>query len=97
MEHSALLGDIDLLPLEHGIDALTQARRRCQFQEQTDGFVSHAVLRVVQVDANSFECETLTSLRILGEERSQMKILNLLVMFLKCPPGRTLCQRRRIY
>ena len=70
MKHCAPLCDIDLLTLEHGIDALVQTRRLSQFQEQLYRFINYTVLRIVKVDANSFERKTLASMRIFCEERS---------------------------
>src|SRR5713226_1369422 len=93
MQHSAFLCDIDLLTSEHSINALTQTRRRCQFQEQPDCVTGQAVLRVVQVDSNSFERKTLATIGIVGEKCAQVLIPYFLIMRLKGFPGRALCQR----
>jgi hypothetical protein len=41
--------DVDLLAAEHGVNALAQAGFIGELQEQLEGFVSDAVLRVIQV------------------------------------------------
>ena len=76
MEHSTLLCDIDLLTPEHGIDALAQTRRLCQFQEQLYRFISYTVLRIVKVDANSFERETLEHIKASSENTSAIDQLH---------------------
>src|SRR6266567_8583932 len=97
MKHCAPLCDIDLLTFEHCIDTLAQARRLCQFQEQLYRFISYTVLRIVKVDANSFESKTLASMRIFCKERSQMQVACLMIMFLELLPGGAMGQRCRIY
>ena len=51
VEHRALLGGVDLLAAEHGVDALAQARLLGKLQQQGQGFVGDAVLGVVEIES----------------------------------------------
>ncbi len=50
VQHGAVLGDVDLLAAEHGVDPRAQAGFLRQLQEQLEGFVGDAILRVVEED-----------------------------------------------
>ena len=55
VQHGAVLGDVDLIAAEHGVDALAQAALRGEVQQQTQRLVGDAVLGVVQVQASRFQ------------------------------------------
>ncbi len=50
VEHRALLGHVDLLAREHGVDARPQAGRLGQREQEPQGLVGDPVLRVVEVE-----------------------------------------------
>src|SRR5216683_4286854 len=91
MEDRAILRNVNLVPQKHSLDAFAQARILSQCQEQPQRLIRDAVLRVVQVDASGFEREALAAPRVISEERSEVKVPNLLVMFLERLPARALC------
>src|SRR5262245_49506143 len=49
VQHSAVLGDVDLVAAEHRVDALAQTGLLGQFSEQPHCFFRDAVLRVVKI------------------------------------------------
>ena len=49
MQHRPLLGDVDAIAAEHGIDPRTQAGFVRQTQQQLDRFRRDAILRIVEV------------------------------------------------
>ena len=51
VQHGAILGDVDLVAAEHGVDARAQAGFSGQLHEQLEGFVRDAVLRVIEEQA----------------------------------------------
>ena len=58
------------------------------------GLVGDTILGIVEVQACRLERQPLATLRVGGEERAQVNILDLLVMRRKRLPGRALRQRR---
>ena len=80
VEHRALLGHVDLLAREHGVDARPQAGRLGQREQEPQGLVGDAVLRVVEVEGDRLEREPLAPLRVLREERPQMNVAHLPVV-----------------
>ena len=51
VKNRAILRDVDLLPGEHRLDALTQAALLRKLQQQLERLVRNAVLRVVEEQA----------------------------------------------
>ena len=80
VEHGAVLGDVDVVAAEHGIDPPAQPAGLGQGQEEADRLVGDAVLRVVEVQPGPFGDEALAPVRVLGEEVPQVAILQLLVV-----------------
>ena len=68
VQDRALLRDVDLLSPEHGVDARSQAGFLGQPEEQLEGFVGDAVLRVVQEEAHSLGRHPLAAAGIVREE-----------------------------
>ena len=73
MQHRAVLGDVDLLAAEHGVDAAAQAGFLGQLQKQLQRFVGDAVLRVVEEEARGLGRHPLAALGVIGEKRPQMR------------------------
>ena len=74
VQDCALLGDVDFLAAEHGIDACSQARLFRQFQKESQGFIGDAVLGVIQVKTNSLDHQTFPALRIIRKKLPQMQL-----------------------
>src|ERR1700730_14915661 len=68
----AVLRDIDLVALEHGVDVLAQARLLHQLGQQVQCFVDGAVIGIVDIDPGGLGCNPLPALGILGEELPEM-------------------------
>jgi hypothetical protein len=51
VQYGAILRDVDVLASEHAIAALAQSRLVRQIDEQTNGLVGDALLRIVQVES----------------------------------------------
>src|SRR5262249_5408613 len=90
MEDGPLLGDVDLLAPEHGVDAVPEAGVLGQLYQEPQRLVGDAVLRVVEVQAHRLDRHPLTPLRILGEKLAQMGAGHGRGMGLERLPGRGL-------
>ena len=87
VEHGAVLRHVDLLAPEHGVDAGAQAGLLGELEEERQGLVGDAMLRVVEIDPHRLRGEALAALRIAGEEILQMQVADLLVVALQFLPG----------
>ena len=74
VEDGPVLGDVDLLPPEHGVDPGAQARLLGQPDEEPQRLVGDAVLRVVEEEAGALGGQALAARRVVGEERPQMNV-----------------------
>ena len=68
MQNGALLGNVDLVTSEHGVDVLAKAGLLRQLKQQSRRFAGDSVLRVVEVETHGLQREALAALRILREE-----------------------------
>jgi len=93
VQHGPPLSDVDLLALEHGVDALSQAALLGQLQQEPHGFVGDAVLGVVEVHADRLGRQALAALRVVGEELTEVQAADLLVVGCEGLPCRALRQR----
>src|SRR6266849_8954833 len=87
VQHRAVLGDVDLLAAEHGVDALAQPGLLGEVDEETERLVGHAVLRVVEVEAHALDRQALAATRVVGEELAEMDVAHLRVMLAQRFPG----------
>ena len=69
-----LLRDVDFVAAKHGVDPRSQARFLGQFEEQLEGFVGDAVLRVIEEEAHRLGGHALAALGVVREEVAQMQI-----------------------
>jgi hypothetical protein len=83
VQDGPLLGDVDLLPPEHRIDSGPQTGFLGQLQEERERLGSDAALRVVEIDADGFDGHALAAFGIVGKERTEMQLPELLVMGLE--------------
>ncbi len=89
MQHGAILGDVDLVAAEHGVDAGAQAGLPGQLQQQPEGLVGDPVLGIVEIEAAGLQHHALAALGIVCEQRAQMQVLDVLVVAREGLPGRT--------
>ena len=96
-KHGAVFREIDLLTAEHGIDPLAQAGFLRELQEEREGFVGEAILRVIQVEARRLRRHAFAALGIIREELAEMQFADFLMVSgegLPCPTfseGRDWC------
>jgi hypothetical protein len=86
MQDRPVLGDVDFVATKHGFNARTKTALPCQLAEELDRFIGYPILRVVEVQASSFEREALASFWIIREQRSEMHVADSLVMSSKRLP-----------
>jgi hypothetical protein len=72
MQDRALLGYVDLLAAEHGVDAGSQAGFFRELKKQPEGFIDNPVLGVIEMKTHGVERETLTPPGIICKELSQV-------------------------
>ncbi len=68
VQHRAVLGDVDLLALEHGGDALLELRPLREGEEQPHRLGVHMVLGVVHPQPGALDGEAIRAATVLGEE-----------------------------
>ena len=89
----AALRCIDFLAPEHGADPSGQIRFLGQPEQQVEGPVADAVLRIVQEQVHRRERQPLAATRILGEQGPQVQVLHFIAVGGQILPGRTLGER----
>ena len=77
VQDGTVLGDVDLVAAEHGVDAVAQTRPVRERDEQAERLVGDAVLRVVEVDTVDLDGELLTALGIVGEQVAEVDVAQL--------------------
>ena len=85
VQHGALFRDVDLLTPEHGVDALAQAGFLRQLQEELEGFIRDAILRIIQIEANGLCGHALAALGVIRKELSEMEVADIFMMRLQGP------------
>ncbi len=86
MQNGAVFREVDFLALEHGVDAFAQSGFLGKLQEQLEGFVGDAVLRVIQVEAHRLGRHAFAAFRVIRKEPAQMNLADILVMSFKGLP-----------
>ena len=92
MQDGALLGDVDVVAAEHGVDAIAQTAIFDERDEQAQGLRGDAVLGVIEVQARSFGAHACAARGIFVEEISKVPLLDLLIVGFKCAVGRAVGQ-----
>ncbi len=90
VQDRAILGDVDVLAAEHGLDALDEASLPGEVPQQPQGLVGDAVLGVVEEQSGCLQGQPAASLRVIGEQLSQVTPADVALMLLQGLPGRTL-------
>ena len=94
VEHGAVLGHIDPLPGEHRIPVPLEPGLLGELEQQAQGLVGDAVLRVIEIEPGGLGPQPLTARRVLGEELAQMAAHQLRMVLGQGIEGRALPQRR---
>ena len=90
VEHGPVLGDVDVLAAEHGVDAVAQTALLGERDEEPHGLVGDAVLRVVEADAGGLDHEPLAPVGVVGEQLAQVDVLHAGVVRLQRLPRRSI-------
>src|SRR5206468_4641087 len=93
VEDRAVFGDVDLLAAKHGVDALTQPDLLGEADEEAERLVGYAVLRVVEVQADTFDRQAFAATRVVGEELAEVDVADPRVMLAEGLPGRAVGER----
>ena len=67
VQNRPLLGDVDLVPVKHGVQAFPQARLLGKLKQQLASFFGDAVLGVIEEKAGRLDGEPGGALRIVGK------------------------------
>jgi hypothetical protein len=86
VQHSAVLGHVDVLAAEHGVPALGHARLLGQRHEQPHRLVGDPVLGVVQVEPGRLGGQSFAPARVPGEQLAQVPPGDLVVVPLERLP-----------
>ena len=87
VQHGAVFCEVDFLAAEHGLHALAQVGFPRQLNQQLEGLVGDAVLRIIQEQAGRFRRQAFAALGILGKQFPQMQMPDFLVMDSQCFPS----------
>jgi hypothetical protein len=94
VQDGTVLGDVDLLASEHGIDAIAQTGALGQRDEQPERLGGDAVLRIVEVHAVELDGHVLAALRVVGEQVTEVDVAQLREVSVERAPLRRLGDRR---
>ena len=92
MQDGALFGEVNFISAKHGVDVRPQPRFLGQAEQELDGFVGDAILRVIEEEAGGLDGHPYAALGVVGKELSQMCAANVLVMGLERLPSAPLGQ-----
>src|SRR5260370_789894 len=87
MKHGPVFSAVDFLTLKHGVDPLPQAGFVREFDKELHRLVGDAILRVIEIDARRFGCQTSATLSVIREQISQMQRARLLTMRFEVLPA----------
>jgi hypothetical protein len=93
VKHGPVLGSVDLLAAEHGLDPRSQTGLFRQLSEELKRLVRNAVLGVIEVNARRLNRHTLATFWVSGKERPKMLLADLLRVILEFFPCRALSER----
>ena len=72
VQHRAVLGEVDLVASEHGVDTIAQSGLMGELEQQPKRFMGDAVLGIVEINSGSFCSHLLAAPRVLGKELAQV-------------------------
>ena len=73
MQNGAVLGDVDLVTTEHGVDLAAQTSGVREIDQASDCLAGDQVLRIIQEKPGGFELELLSTGRIGSEKLAEMR------------------------
>ena len=92
VENGALLRDVDLFSLEHGIDAFPQPGFLGKLEEERDGLVGDAMFRVVEENAEGLHAHPLAAPGVRGKQAPQVLVFHACIVafqrFPRCAVGK---------
>jgi len=94
VQHGAVFRDVESLTAEHSVDPRLQAGLLRQFQQESQGSGGDAVLRVIEIQSNRFGRQALAAFGIVGEERAEMQVSDLLIVAFQRLPCRARREKR---
>src|SRR5258708_10915431 len=74
VQNRPLLGDVDFLAAEHGINSLSQAGLLGELEKEIKSFIGDAVLGIIEVQANSLDYHALSTFGIVRKKLPQMQL-----------------------
>jgi hypothetical protein len=80
VQNRSLLGEVNLLPAKHGVDSFSQSGFPGEFDQQFEGLVGDAILRIIEIKAHAFYSQTRPPLGIVRKELAKVYFLNLLIV-----------------
>jgi hypothetical protein len=93
VKHGPILGTIDFLASEHGVDPRPQTGLFRQLNKELKRLVRNTVFRVIEVNASRFGRHTPATFWVSGKESSKMLLTDLLRVILELFPCRALSER----
>ncbi len=87
-----MLGRVDRIAAEHGVDPVPQARFLGQLQQELQRLVRDPMLRVVKEQSGGLGREPLAASGVGGEQLPEVPVAHRLRMSLECLPGRQVTQ-----
>ena len=73
MQDGAILGDVDFIASEHGIDFLPKTGGVGQIDEAFDRFFDNEILGIIKKKTNGFELEFFGAVRIFVEQIGEVR------------------------
>jgi hypothetical protein len=73
MENGAVLGDVDLVTTEHGVNLAAQIGGVREIDQASDCLTGDQVFRIIQEKPGGFELELLSAGRIGGEKLAKVR------------------------
>jgi hypothetical protein len=93
MQCGSVFRDVDVVASKHGIDSVSQIGLVRQLQQKLESLVGNTILRVIEINADSFGSEALSSFRIIRKQVAEVHFLERPIMRLQGLPRRPLCGR----
>jgi hypothetical protein len=87
MKDGPVLRDVDVLPVEHRLAALGEPGLLGQLRQQSQGLAGDPVLGVVEEEAGGLGGQALPALGVLGEQVTEVAVLDLGVVALQRLPA----------
>jgi hypothetical protein len=87
VEHSAFLGEVYLLPAEHGGTALRQAALPRQLEQQLEGLIGHPIFGVIKEQTSGLNRQARAAFGVSSEQFAKGQGFDFLMMRRQGFPG----------